>query len=98
MLMTLSKYEQQLKKDPATSFWLRDQLKATEKRDPIDALNDAELLVSSLKARLETLHRHQNKDKDKDMIEGSIQPMDGQPLNPAKNITFSKRPIIENDK
>ncbi|AIW22497.1 hypothetical protein F0267_28295 [Vibrio coralliilyticus] len=38
--------------DPACSFWIKKQLEATKQRDPIDALNDAELLVAILKQRL----------------------------------------------
>jgi len=35
--------EQTISNDPATSFWLKEQLEVTQKRDPIDALNDAEM-------------------------------------------------------
>jgi hypothetical protein len=34
--------------DPSTSYWLRDALKTAIKRDPVDALNDAEKLVELL--------------------------------------------------
>jgi hypothetical protein len=35
----------------ATSYWLRDALKAVLKRDPVDAVNDAEQPVSLLHQR-----------------------------------------------
>ncbi len=44
--------EQALANDPSTSFWLKEQFEATKKRDPIDALKDAQTLVAALKARL----------------------------------------------
>ena len=34
--------------DLGTSFWLRDALRAAAARDPVDAVDDAELLVSLL--------------------------------------------------
>jgi len=42
--------------DPATSYWLKEQLEATKKRDIVDALGDAEMLVEILQGRLERLH------------------------------------------
>ena len=38
--------------DPAASYWLREAMAALEKRDPIDALKDAEALalLSQLRA------------------------------------------------
>lgn len=38
--------------DPAASFWLKNALKTALQRDPVDALNDAQLLVEHLQARL----------------------------------------------
>lgn len=36
--------------DTATmSYWLRDALKTAKQRDPIDAVNDAEYLLETLK-------------------------------------------------
>lgn len=40
---------QQLLASPSVSFWLKDALRAMTNRDPLDALNDAELLVEVLK-------------------------------------------------
>ena len=37
---------------PSTSFWLKASLDASLKRDPLDALRDAELLVVLLSDRL----------------------------------------------
>lgn len=42
-------------KDPATSFWLRNSLSTALARDPVDAIGDAELLLSILCARLEEI-------------------------------------------
>ncbi len=39
--------------DPATSFWLKNALRSALNRDPVDALNDAEVLVVALKERLD---------------------------------------------
>lgn len=47
--------EQALLDDPATSNWLKQQIASTAQRDPVDALNDAEVLVNVLNARLATL-------------------------------------------
>jgi hypothetical protein len=45
--------------DPATSYWLKNALKAALKRDPVDVANDAEHLASLLsvlsKLRIEAL-------------------------------------------
>mgnify|MGYP003660473685 FL=1 len=35
---------QEILKDPATSYWLRDALTALLERDPVDALHDTEIL------------------------------------------------------
>ncbi len=37
--------------DPSASFWLRQALRGALARDPVDAANDAEMLVSLLDAR-----------------------------------------------
>jgi len=42
-----------LLKDPTTSFWFKDALRAALLRDPVDAVNDAEVLLETLTARLE---------------------------------------------
>lgn len=34
------------------SYWLKDAIKAAMQRDPVDALNDAELLVKVLRRRV----------------------------------------------
>lgn len=34
--------------DSATSYWLRDALRSALDRDPVDAVNDAELLLTML--------------------------------------------------
>lgn len=58
--MLIGEFEQALQYDPSTSFWLKEQFKLTKERDPVDALNDAESLVSALKSRLKLLADEQN--------------------------------------
>ncbi len=41
----------ELLNDRAISFWFKDALKSALKRDPLDALSDAELLTSVLQKR-----------------------------------------------
>tara|TARA_Y100001970_G_scaffold294258_1_gene449317 strand:+ start:15202 stop:15393 length:192 start_codon:yes stop_codon:yes gene_type:complete len=50
--MKISEFEQAVQFDPSTSYWLKEQLAVTKGRDPVDALNDAEALVTALKGRL----------------------------------------------
>ncbi|MBI8852183.1 hypothetical protein CAZ10_08885 [Pseudomonas aeruginosa] len=37
---------------PGTSYWLRDAINSSMKRDPVDALSDAEVLLDVLRRRL----------------------------------------------
>ncbi|WP_240919599.1 hypothetical protein [Metapseudomonas otitidis] len=37
---------------PGTSYWLRDAINTSMKRDPVDALSDAEVLLDVLRRRL----------------------------------------------
>ncbi len=53
--MRTGEFEQALQHDPSTSFWLKEQFEKTKERDPVDALNDAEALVSALTHRLKLL-------------------------------------------
>ena len=39
--------------NPSISYWLKDALRASMKRDPVDALHDAEELAFLLKAYLD---------------------------------------------
>jgi hypothetical protein len=39
--------------DPAASYWLKGALEKALPRDPIDALNDAEILVAALRTNLQ---------------------------------------------
>ena len=41
-----------LESSPATSYWLMDAVRDLDKRDPVDALNDAETLVFLFKLKL----------------------------------------------
>lgn len=58
--MRIGELEQALQHDPSTSYWLKEQFKVTKERDPVDALNDAEALVSALKARIKLSAEEQN--------------------------------------
>ena len=42
-------------RDPAASFWLKAALRTALERDPVDAANDAEMLLRLLDARLNAL-------------------------------------------
>ena len=53
--MRIGEAEKVLQCDPSTSYWLKEQFLGTKKRDPVDALKDAEALVSALKIRLSLL-------------------------------------------
>ena len=48
---------QALLDDPSTSFWLKDALVAALRRDPIQAVNEAEALVAILNARADAIIR-----------------------------------------
>ncbi|HFL7769811.1 TPA: hypothetical protein ACG47G_004354 [Pseudomonas aeruginosa] len=37
---------------PGTSYWLRDAISSSMRRDPVDALSDAEVLLDVLRRRL----------------------------------------------
>ncbi|WP_235583806.1 hypothetical protein [Pseudomonas aeruginosa] len=39
-------------RSPETSYWLREAISSSMKRDPVDALSDAEILLDLLKRRL----------------------------------------------
>lgn len=43
--------ENKLLSDPSASFWLKEQIQTTDKRDIIDAMADAEALLMVLHAR-----------------------------------------------
>ncbi len=55
MPQTTTQLEREIMADPSISNWLKTQLTASRNRDPIDALNDAELLVTLLNGRLDAL-------------------------------------------
>jgi len=44
--------EKIVKQDPATSFWLKEQLHLSRNRDPIDMLNDIETLKGVIESRI----------------------------------------------
>lgn len=41
--------------DPTTRTWLKDALRAALRRDPVDAVNDAEVLLEVLKVRCDAI-------------------------------------------
>ena len=43
--------------DPSSSYWLRDAIKSAMKRDPLDALRDAETLAEVLRENLAEIER-----------------------------------------
>ncbi len=50
-----TKYEieyQRIMDDPSVSYLFKEILKKYDSRDPVDALNDAELLVNAMKLKL----------------------------------------------
>ncbi len=51
----ISEFEQSLAFDPSTSNWLKDQFQVTQQSDPVDALFDAQTLVTALKARVKAI-------------------------------------------
>lgn len=40
---------------PCTSYWLKEALQKGLSRDPVDAVNDAEILLALLQERLRTI-------------------------------------------
>ncbi len=41
--------------DPSASDWLKNALRAALERDPVDAVNDAEMLLKALNEKLDAL-------------------------------------------
>jgi hypothetical protein len=41
--------------DPSVSYWLKNALTTALNNDPVDAVNDAELLLAALKKNLEAV-------------------------------------------
>ena len=46
-----TKNEKAILDDPSASFWLKARIKEVSERDPVDVLNDIEVLESLIKAR-----------------------------------------------
>ena len=46
--------------DVSASDWVKDALRSALKRDPVDALNDAEILVKALRVNLDDIQRWVN--------------------------------------
>lgn len=63
--MKTNNLEQTLLSDPSTSNGLKEQLDLTKNRDPVDALNDAEVLVTVLESRLNTVTQRQQDKQSK---------------------------------
>lgn len=49
--------EETLIKNPATSSWLKQQIEITKGRDPVDAVNDAKILVKILEIRIRDIEQ-----------------------------------------
>ena len=45
-----------IRNHPAISYWLKDALAALDQRDPVDALQDAEILLALAEKRLFEIH------------------------------------------
>jgi len=45
----------ELMNDPSTSYWLKDSIKSALTRDIVDALTDAEMLVSILQQKCQEI-------------------------------------------
>ena len=53
---------QQILDDPSTSYWLRDALTTSLNRDPVDALNDVDILLEACEKRLADIQNlHSNR-------------------------------------
>ena len=46
--------EDRAMRDLATSFWLKDAIRSTQDRDPVDVLHDVHLLLGVARERVET--------------------------------------------
>ena len=44
--------EQQILNDPSTSFWLKEAIQKSDARDPIDVLNDLDVLYTLTEQRI----------------------------------------------
>lgn len=55
--LELQYIEEELMLDPSISIWLKQQITFLKKRDPLDAMNDLEILLSLTNARLMTLKK-----------------------------------------
>lgn len=51
---------QEILNDPSTSFWLKDAIRQCDSRDPVDVLNDLEVLneLTEQRLRLVSSPRH----------------------------------------
>jgi hypothetical protein len=49
--MTYEQHKFQIRTDPSASYWLKAALEALDKRDPVDAYNDAQALARAQETR-----------------------------------------------
>jgi hypothetical protein len=49
--MTYEEQKFKIRTDPSASYWLKVALEALDKRDPVDAYNDAQTLAGAQKRR-----------------------------------------------
>lgn len=54
----MSELETRLLADPTISYWLKDQIRATDRRDVLDAYYDLEMLWEVVKQRAERALGH----------------------------------------
>jgi hypothetical protein len=54
----MSDLEKRLMDDPSVSYWLKDQIRATDRRDVLDAYYDLEMLWEVVKQRAELALGH----------------------------------------
>lgn len=50
--VSMTPTEEDLLTNPATSYWLKEQLLVTRRRDPLDAAMDAIILADVMKSRV----------------------------------------------
>lgn len=49
----ISMTEREILNDPSASYWLKRLITSTKERDPVDCLNDLDVLRAILEARIE---------------------------------------------
>ncbi len=55
MTVNFQKQAEVIKGDPSVSVWLKKAISELEQRDPVDAMNDAELLLHLMNLRFKEI-------------------------------------------